>query len=280
MSQGNQTREFSLKNENALQEFELKEKTIKRSRDDEALRFEIQKHSSKILSAKWETICERKLKFEDLLRNCDGEMSWTSSIQLRSKEAKSKMNAFIRIKYRTNKRRTNQTVVVNRGASSPITTPSTFDSCMKSVRMCRNEEGRLGFLFNDELCIVSVTKHAARYGMCIGQKIRRVETSDVTNVSELASAVKGLQWITFFLEQQRHKKGKSRKEINIRRDDEGRMGIHFDRLKIVSVSRHARELGVCVGDEIVAIDGKKVSNSSDVKNLIRGKNSVILTVFT
>ena len=89
--------------------------------------------------------------------------------------------------------------------------------------------------------------------MCVGQRIRRVETVDVRNVSELASAVEGLMWITFVLEQQ----NESRKDITISRDNKGRMGINFDGLKIVSVSEHARKQGVCVGSSIVAIDGTK-----------------------
>ena len=273
MSHGNQTRQFTLKKNENVQEFELKEKILKRSKDDQALRFELQKQSSGILMTKWDTICERKLKIEDILRNCEGEMSWTSSIQLRSKEAKSKMNAFVRIKYKTNKERTNNRVV-NRGAPPPIPVTSSTTPSLKSVRMCRNETGRLGFVFNEDLRIVSVSEHASRYGMCVGQRIRRVETVDVRNVSELASAVEGLMWITFVLEQQ----NESRKDITISRDNKGRMGINFDGLKIVSVSEHARKQGVCVGSSIVAIDGTKVSSSSDVKNLIKGKKAAVLTV--
>ena len=274
MSHGNQTRQFSLKNNENVQEFELKEKILKRSKDDQALRFELQKQSSGILMTKWDTICERKLKIEDILRNCEGEMSWTSSIQLRSKEAKSKMNAFVRIKYKTNKERTYNRVINNRGAPPPPI-PVRSAPSIKSVRMCRNETGRLGFVFNEDLRIVSVSEHASRYGMCVGQRIRRVETIDVRNVSELASAVEGLMWITFVLEQQNES---TRKDITICRDNKGRMGIDFNGLKIVSVSEHARKQGVCVGYSIVAIDGTEVSNSSDVKNLIKGKTTAVLTV--
>ena len=95
------------------------------------------------------------------------------------------------------------------------------------------------------------------------------------NVSELASAVEGLMWITFVLEQQNES---TRKDITICRDYKGRMGIDFNGLKIVSVSEHARKQGVCVGYSIVAIDGTEVSNSSDVKNLIKGKTTAVLTV--
>ena len=42
MSHGNQTRQFTLKKNENVQEFELKEKILKRSKDDQALRFELQ----------------------------------------------------------------------------------------------------------------------------------------------------------------------------------------------------------------------------------------------
>jgi hypothetical protein len=279
MSHGNQIREFSLKRNENVQVFVLRDKTITKSTQDEALRFEVQKQGGGILMRKWETICERKLRIDDLQRRCEGETSWTSSIQLRSKETKSKANAFVRIKYTTNngKRRLSVRAKYSRAAPPPVPPPS-ISSPTKSIRMCRNEDGRLGFNFDDHLRIKSVSTHASRYGLRVGQVIRCVENQDVRTVSELASAVKGLMWITLMVSEQQDKTKKRTKDLTIRRDNEGKMGIDFDRLKIVSVTHHARQQGLCVGQTIVSIDGASVSNSRDLKKCIRGKNSVVMTV--